>query len=87
MKLVDLVAGDDRVPGVVATLVPGDDVNLATQEVAQTQNVYFVDLEAALPKSTQYMYDDVHHTEEGAMRVAETLLDQAPWDRLLAPES
>jgi lysophospholipase L1-like esterase len=57
--------------------------NDSAREVCRRTGARFVDVEAGLPKSTAYMYDDVHFTAEGARRVAGTLLEEIPWEELL----
>jgi lysophospholipase L1-like esterase len=45
--------------------------NDTMRQVAQSENVYLVDLERSLPKDTKYYYDNVHFTDAGAEKVAE----------------
>ncbi len=47
--------------------------NEVSRAVAERAGVPFVDLDAAVPKTTEYLYDDVHYTAKGAARVAESL--------------
>ena len=47
--------------------------NQTTRKVARDSNTQLVDLAAAIPKSLDYMYDDVHYTEAGNQRLAETM--------------
>ena len=44
--------------------------NAATAEVARARGVGFVDLEAAVPKTVEYMYDDVHYTSKACDLIA-----------------
>jgi lysophospholipase L1-like esterase len=45
--------------------------NDTMRQVAQSENVYLVDLERSLTKDTKYYYDNVHFTDAGATKVAE----------------
>jgi len=45
--------------------------NETTRRVAREAGVGFVDLAARVPKSTEYLYDDVHYTAKGCALIAE----------------
>ncbi len=47
--------------------------NDATRQIASQSGVRFVDLEALMPKTLQYMYDDVHYTPKGNELIADAL--------------
>jgi hypothetical protein len=57
--------------------------NAVIREIACQEQVILVDLEASLPKSPEFMYDDVHYTVEGARVVARIFLESVSWDELL----
>lgn len=44
--------------------------NATARHVAEEEGVGFVDLDAVVPKTTEYMYDDVHYTAKGCARIA-----------------
>jgi lysophospholipase L1-like esterase len=52
------------------------------RDFACAEGLYFFDLAARIPKSEEYMYDDVHFTERGAKAVAEALL--SPIENILS---
>jgi lysophospholipase L1-like esterase len=58
--------------------------NTTVRKLAIHPDIMLVDLEHSLPKSSEWMYDDVHYTVSGAARVARILLDQLPWVELLS---
>jgi len=58
--------------------------NRATQRVARSCGAGFVDVAARVPKSTEYLWDDVHSTAAGAARVAQTLFAEIEWARIAA---
>lgn len=47
--------------------------NAASRRVAEEEGAAFVDLAARVPKSTEFLYDDVHYTEQGCAVIAEAL--------------
>ncbi len=49
--------------------------NAATIEVARERGVGHVDLEAAMPKTLEYMYDDVHYTAKACDLIAERMFE------------
>lgn len=50
--------------------------NTATQRLAGELHVALVDLERRMPKTTDYMYDDVHYTRAGNELVADAFAEQ-----------
>jgi len=54
-------------------------LNRTVEDVARTNGLPFVDLEGAIPKRLEFMYDDVHYTALGAQRVAETFAAGIDW--------
>lgn len=44
-----------------------------TKEIAEENDVSFVDLDKSVPKNLEYFIDDVHYTDKGNETVAETL--------------
>ena len=56
--------------------------NEATRQVARATDASLVDLEPAIPKSLDYMYDDVHYTRKGASLVAHEVVDQLDWSSI-----
>lgn len=60
-----------------------DAYNAAVRELASDPDIMLVDLEQSLPKSSEWMYDDVHYTAPGAATVASVLFDRLPWAELL----
>jgi lysophospholipase L1-like esterase len=49
--------------------------NDRTREIAKQTGARLVDVEAAMPKTTEYMYDDVHYTKAGNEFIANALAD------------
>lgn len=47
--------------------------NDVTRQIAAESKVHFIDLEQAMPKTIEYMYDDCHYTAKGNELVAEQL--------------
>jgi GDSL-like Lipase/Acylhydrolase family len=45
--------------------------NDTMRHVAQSENVYLIDLAHSMPKDTKYYYDNMHYTDAGAKKVAE----------------
>ena len=41
------------------------------RSVAQSENVYLIDLERSMSKDTKYYWDPMHYTDAGAERVAQ----------------
>jgi hypothetical protein len=50
--------------------------NDVTRKIAKDEPIAFVDLEKEVPKTTEYVYDDVHFTRRGNERVAEVIGDE-----------
>ncbi len=57
--------------------------NAATREIAHREEVDLVDVERVLPKSTDFMFDDVHYTVLGAETVARTIAESVQWHELM----
>lgn len=47
--------------------------NNKVRQIAKERNVYLIDLEASIPKTLEYFYDDCHYTEKGFNLVSETV--------------
>jgi hypothetical protein len=47
--------------------------NDVTKKIAAETGVHFVDLDAAMPKTIEHMYDDCHYTAKGNELIAEEL--------------
>jgi hypothetical protein len=45
--------------------------NDTMRHLAQSENVYLIDLGRAMPKDTKYYIDNMHYTDVGAKKVAE----------------
>jgi lysophospholipase L1-like esterase len=71
-----------QVPAIAEQRAAMDRFNAAALEVARTAGATAYDLEAALPNSPEFLYDDVHYTIVGAKRVAELIADQIPWKEM-----
>ncbi len=54
--------------------------NATARRVSAEGATALVDLEAAIPKTREMMYDDVHYTREGADRVARVFVESLPWE-------
>lgn len=52
-----------------------DIFNQATKQVAQENNVMFVNLDNSIPKNLSYFLDSLHYTEKGNQLVADTLFN------------
>lgn len=50
--------------------------NNATKEVANQNNIEFVDLDSKIPKNLSYFFDSVHYTEKGNEVIADTLFKE-----------
>jgi lysophospholipase L1-like esterase len=48
--------------------------NRLQQELAEKYGFSYVDLDAAIPKTLEYYFDDCHYTDKGSARVAEAVL-------------
>lgn len=70
-----LCRSGDRYPDVESLRIGMNAFNAASRDLAQRHNGLFFDLDAALPKEPQYMFDDCHYTVEGNKRVAEMVAD------------
>ena len=57
--------------------------NSATRDLARRAQVSLIDVDSRLPKTKDFMYDDVHYTAEGAQRVAEIIAGSAPWTTVI----
>ena len=56
--------------------------NAATRQIAAMEQVVLVNVDVAMPKSTEYMFDDVHYTPQGARFVARLVMEALPWGEL-----
>ena len=72
------------VPSIAEQQSAMDAFNAAVRGIARGSNVTLVDLERAVPKSPEWMYDDVHYTVAGAQKVAEEFVAQVPWGQVIA---
>lgn len=60
----------------LASMVDGmHQFNQRTRQIAADTKVRFVDLEQKMPKTTDFMYDDVHYTRAGNALIARTFAD------------
>jgi hypothetical protein len=50
--------------------------NNTMRSVAQSENVYLIDLARLMPKDTKYYWDPMHYTDAGATRVAQLVTMQ-----------
>jgi lysophospholipase L1-like esterase len=61
----------------LASMVAGmHQFNEVTRSIAKDEQILFVDLEQKVPKTTEFVYDDVHFTRRGNARVAELIGDE-----------
>ncbi len=49
--------------------------NAVSRKVAEDEGAPFVDLAARVPRTTEYLYDDVHYTSRGCDVIAEALVE------------
>lgn len=49
--------------------------NEALLEVCQIEDIKCIDLDAQIPRTTEFFYDDVHYTEAGSAKVASVIFD------------
>jgi len=49
--------------------------NETIREVAETENVYLIDLDKSIPKERTYMYDPIHFNEQGSRRAAQVIAE------------
>jgi hypothetical protein len=66
---------DGRRPSLASMIDGMAQFNATTRRVAEDMGAGFVDLDAAMPKTLEYFYDDVHYTRRGAEVVAQTLYE------------
>lgn len=60
----------------VASMIEGMRAfNAATAAVAEEREVVFLDLERQMPKTLEYMYDDVHYTSRGCAFITGRLIE------------
>jgi lysophospholipase L1-like esterase len=59
-------------PGVLAGEM--DRYNSLQQDIARRHGAWFVDLDARIPRTLEYFFDDCHFTDVGSHRVAEEIL-------------
>ena len=71
------------VPAIAEQRAAMDKFNTVIRDLSGHPEVMLVDLEQFVPKSGEWMYDDVHYTVPGSSGVARILLDQLPWAELL----
>ncbi len=57
--------------------------NEATKDLAKKYNIPFVDLDAQMPKTSEYLSDDVHYTTKGQTLVAELFFRELAKEQLL----
>ena len=72
------------VPPVAEQITAMDSFNTTIRELAIHPDIMLVDLEQSVPKSSEWLYDDVHYTISGAAGVARVFFNQLPWDELLS---
>lgn len=61
----------------LASMVEGmQKFNEVTRKIVNDEDVPFVDLEQQVPKTTEFVYDDVHFTRKGNERVAKLIGDE-----------
>jgi lysophospholipase L1-like esterase len=54
-----------------------DEYNDLTRRIAESEEgVYLIDLEKAIPKTLDYLWDEVHYTDEAFSAVADCIVDQ-----------
>ena len=61
--------------------------NATTRHIANSTGTTLIDLDQELPKSVEFMYDDVHYTVAGAQQVAQIIARAPVWEILLAPSA
>jgi len=72
------------VPTIAEQTAAMDTFNAMVRELADHPDVMLVDLEQSMPKSGEWMYDDVHYTVPGAAAVAGVFFEQLLWVELLS---
>lgn len=50
-----------------------DDFNKKTEEIANANNILFVDFDKIIPKTSDYFFDSIHYTKKGNAKIAEAL--------------
>ncbi len=70
------------VPPIKSQLSAMETFNQSVREIAETHHALLVDLEHLFPKSSEFMYDDVHYTVKGAEKVAKEIADRVLWSEL-----
>jgi hypothetical protein len=66
---------DGKRPSLAAMIRGMERFNAATAEIAKVRGVGFVDLEAVVPKTLEYLYDDVHYTAKACDVIAGAFFD------------
>jgi lysophospholipase L1-like esterase len=72
------------VPTMAEQIAAMDTFNATVRELASQPDIILVDLEQSLPKSSEWMGDDVHYTAQGSAAVARFFFDRLPWVELLS---
>jgi hypothetical protein len=54
--------------------------NQTIREIARQEGASLVDLDRAVPKDLDHLYDDIHPTRTGCDLIAREILDQLPRD-------
>jgi hypothetical protein len=72
------------VPTVEQQLAAMRRFNEATRSIAARLGSTLVDLEYHLPKTFEFLFDDVHYTIDGAKRVASIFAKNVPWDNFIS---
>ena len=62
-----------KYPSLKSVTLAMNEFNQKTRSIAQTYNIPLIDLDAKMPKTSQYLWDDCHYTKEGNTLVADEL--------------
>ena len=58
-------------------------INALTAQIAAQTDAGFVDLESLIPKTTEYLYDDMHHTKKATTKIAAAFYEYIQTNKLL----
>jgi lysophospholipase L1-like esterase len=66
---------DGKYPSMNSMITSLNMYNDASKDIAKENNIPFVDIASAVPKTSRYFLDDVHYTRDGNKKVAQALFD------------
>lgn len=71
----EMCTKDNRYPDDASIKRALDAMNANTRAIAKEQGVPLADLDAVVPKTAEYLRDDVHHTAKGARLAGQAIAE------------